>query len=483
MSHTAALVTAAAGAPLEPALIERRALRDDDVADRRQVRRHLPQRHPPGPRGVGRGHLPDGARATRSPASSSAVGSAVTKLQGRRPRRRRLHGRLLRRVRVLQGRRGAVLHQGRRADLQRHGLRRRDRRCGGYSQQVVVNERFALRHPRRHRARCRGAAAVRRHHDVQPAAAAGAPARARRSPSSAWAAWATWRSSSPRRWAPRSPCSARRSASRRTASASARRTTSPRRTRRRSDNAREQLRPHHQHGQRRPADRTPTWRCCGRRRAGQRRRCRPSRTRSRRSRSSAAAGRSPARPSAASPQTQEMLDFCAEHGIAAEIETDRRRPGQRGLRPRRQLRRALPLRHRHGDHQGLTSAARRTTPARRTPSGGRRAVRPAAVGLPRRVGLPRPAPTTWSAKQKLRPFRPIWGGMALILLCAVGTSARRAGDDPDTGGDRLARWGRRRAPSPAWSVGIQRPPSPARRRNERGRARPGQERRAGGVVR
>jgi uncharacterized zinc-type alcohol dehydrogenase-like protein len=31
VSHTPALVTAAAGAPLEPALIERRALRDDDV--------------------------------------------------------------------------------------------------------------------------------------------------------------------------------------------------------------------------------------------------------------------------------------------------------------------------------------------------------------------------------------------------------------------------------------------------------------------
>ena len=77
---------------------------------------------------------------------------------------------------------------------------------GGYAQQVVVVRALRRRHPRRHRARRRRPAALRRHHRVVAAASAGAPARARRSPSSVSAAWATWPSSSPPRWAPRSAC-------------------------------------------------------------------------------------------------------------------------------------------------------------------------------------------------------------------------------------------------------------------------------------
>ena len=41
-------------------------------------------------------------------------------------------------------------------------------------------------------------------------------------------------------------------------------------------------------------------------------------------------------------ETQEMLDFCAEHGIAATIEVDRRRRRRRRLGPGRRRRRALP---------------------------------------------------------------------------------------------------------------------------------------------
>ena len=48
-------------------------------------------------------------------------------------------------------------------------------------------------------------------------------------------------------------------------------------------------------------------------------------------------------------ETQEMLDFCAEHGIAPEVEVISRRPGQRGLRAGARLRRPLPLRDRHLD--------------------------------------------------------------------------------------------------------------------------------------
>ena len=54
-------------------------------------------------------------------------------------------------------------------------------------------------------------------------------------------------------------------------------------------------------------------------------------------------------------ETQEMLDFCAEHGIGVRGRGHRRRPGQRGVRARARLRRALPLRHRrqHAVRQGV----------------------------------------------------------------------------------------------------------------------------------
>ena len=58
-------------------------------------------------------------------------------------------------------------------------------------------------------------------------------------------------------------------------------------------------------------------------------------------------------------ETQEMLDFCAEHGIAADDRDDRRRPDQRGVRAGAGQRRALPVRDRHRD-PGLT-------PVRRSP--------------------------------------------------------------------------------------------------------------------
>ena len=68
---------------------------------------------------------------------------------------------------------------------------------GGYSDHVVVDQDFVLRHPGRPRARRRRAAAVRRHHHLLAAAPLERrPGQAGRA-SSAWAASATWRSSSP----------------------------------------------------------------------------------------------------------------------------------------------------------------------------------------------------------------------------------------------------------------------------------------------
>ena len=78
----------------------------------------------------------------------------------------------------------------------------------------------------------------------------------------------------------------------------------------------------------RPARLPRAARC--RRHDGLRRRARRTAAGAGRCRSSAGAGRSPARTSAASRETQEMLDFCAEHGIAAEIEVI---PASRDQRP------------------------------------------------------------------------------------------------------------------------------------------------------
>ena len=48
-------------------------------------------------------------------------------------------------------------------------------------------------------------------------------------------------------------------------------------------------------------------------------------------------------------ETQEMLDFCAEHDVTPEIEVIDAGLRQRGLRAGAGQRRALPLRHRHLD--------------------------------------------------------------------------------------------------------------------------------------
>ena len=56
-------------------------------------------------------------------------------------------------------------------------------------------------------------------------------------------------------------------------------------------------------------------------------------------------------------ETQEMLDFCAEHGVRPEIEVIAARLHQRGLRARAGQRRALPLRHRHLNLARLNGAA------------------------------------------------------------------------------------------------------------------------------
>jgi hypothetical protein len=53
-----------------------------------------------------------------------------------------------------------------------------------------------------------------------------------------------------------------------------------------------------------------------------------------------------------------MLDFCAEHGIVADIEMIRMRRDQRGLRAHAQERREVPLRDRHGSIAKLPEGER-----------------------------------------------------------------------------------------------------------------------------
>ena len=48
-------------------------------------------------------------------------------------------------------------------------------------------------------------------------------------------------------------------------------------------------------------------------------------------------------------ETQEMLDFCAEHGLGAEIELIRADQINEAYERVARQRRALPLRDRHGD--------------------------------------------------------------------------------------------------------------------------------------
>ena len=62
---------------------------------------------------------------------------------------------------------------------------------------------------------------------------------------------------------------------------------------------------------------------------------------------------SPARRIGGIAETQEMLDFCAEHGIVSDIEMIRIQEINEAYERMLQERREVPLRHRHGVAQGL----------------------------------------------------------------------------------------------------------------------------------
>ena len=84
-----------------------------------------------------------------------------------------------------------------------------------------------------------------------------------------------------------------------------------------------------------------------RRHAGRTGHARDTRWRSRRSRSSSQRRSLAGSMIGGIAETQEMLDFCAEHDVRPEIEVIAAGLHQRGLRARARQRRAVPLRHRH----------------------------------------------------------------------------------------------------------------------------------------
>ena len=111
---------------------------------------------------------------------------------------------------------------------------------------------------------------------------------------------------------------------------------------------------------------------------------------------------------------------------------DRRRPGQRGLRARRELRRALPLRHRHGHHLGLSPTRPPVRPAagpgrRRRPPDDHQVGRaspcaePMAVGsAPDGAGSPRPVRRPAGRPAAGRRCRSGRGRPARTSPCAAG---------------------------------------------------------------
>ena len=159
--------------------------------DRHRVRRHLPLRHPPGPRGVGRGPVPDGARPRdrRRGLARSAPRSRSTQVGDR--------------VGV-----GCFVDSCRECENCKAG---EEQYClagevatyngtgydgeptfGGYSTPSSSTRTTCSRIPEGIGARRRRAAAVRRHHALLAAQALGCRPGQARSPSSAWAASATW---------------------------------------------------------------------------------------------------------------------------------------------------------------------------------------------------------------------------------------------------------------------------------------------------
>ena len=157
--------------PLAPFRFERREPARTRRPDRHPLLRRLPLRPPPGPRRVGRRPSSRWCPATRSSAASRRSASSVQEVQGRRPRRRRLHGRLLPHTAQLPRGPGAVLRERlHRAPTTAPSKDRRRRPTAATPTASSSTSASSLQVAGRPRPRRRRAAAVRRHHDLLAAA-------------------------------------------------------------------------------------------------------------------------------------------------------------------------------------------------------------------------------------------------------------------------------------------------------------------------
>ena len=215
MSKVTGYAAQSATSPLGPFGFERREPGPTRRRDRHPLLRRLPLRPPPGAQRVGRHRLPDGAGPRDRRPRHAAWARRCTELKAGDLAGVGCMVDSCRTCPTCQRGPRAVLRERRHLHLQRP-----ETRPAG-----IDLRRLLEPHRRRRGLRAEGvadsstsparrAAAVRRASPPTRRCATGRSARAARSASSASAAWATWGSSSPTRWAPRSPCSPPRRARR-----------------------------------------------------------------------------------------------------------------------------------------------------------------------------------------------------------------------------------------------------------------------------
>ena len=152
MSTVKGYAAPSATSPLGAFGFERREPGPQRRRDRHPVLRRLPLRPAHRPQRVARNTVYPCVPGHEIVGRVTAVGGEVTKLQGRRPGRRRLHGRLLPHLPRLPGRassssaEAAPIFTYNSPDTHLGGMT-----YGGYSNRIVVDEAFVLRDARRAR--------------------------------------------------------------------------------------------------------------------------------------------------------------------------------------------------------------------------------------------------------------------------------------------------------------------------------------------
>ena len=276
------------------------------------------------------------------------VGAAVTKLKVGRPRRRRLHGRLVPHLPELPGGPRAVLPEAWCSPTASPDKHLGGVTYGGYSESIVVDEHFVLRVPANLIPRGAAPLLCAGHHDLLAAAPLEASARARRSASSASAASATWASSSRTRFGAHVVVFTTSAEQEGRRAAPRRRRGRGLEERRRDAEAGRQLRLHPRHGRGRPRHQRLPQAAAARRQPDAGRRAGEAARRRRVSAASWAGAACRGSPIGGIAETQEMLDFCGRHDITADVEIIPIQKINEAYERLLKLRREVPLLDRHG---------------------------------------------------------------------------------------------------------------------------------------